>query len=65
MSQSSQSDAFVDLTARLSYKADRKAIVSLLQYLPSIRDADAAREWVVEAGAAVVRPMFSLLFLIA
>ena len=65
MSQSSQSGASVDLAACLSYKADRKAIVSLLQYLPSIRDADAAREWVVEAGAAVVRPMFSLLFLIA
>ena len=65
MSQSSQSGASVDLAARLSYKADRKAIVSLLQYLPSIRDADAAREWVVEAGAAVVCPMFSLLFLIA
>ena len=38
MSQSSQSGASVDLAARLSYKADRKAIVSLLQYLPSIRD---------------------------
>ena len=65
MSQSSQSGASVDLAARLSYKVDRKAIVSLLQYLPSIRDTDAAREWVVEAGAAVVHPMFSLLFLIA
>ena len=65
MSQSSQSGASVDLAARLSYKADRKAIVSLLRYLPSIRDTDAAREWVVEAGVAVVRPMFSLLFLIA
>ena len=59
MSQSSQSDAFVDLAARLSYKADRKAIVSRLEYLPSIQDADAAREWVMEAGAAVVRsPLF-------
>ena len=65
MSQSSQSGASVDLAARLSYKVDRKAIVSLLQYLPSIQDADAACEWVVEAGAAVVHPMFSLLFLIA
>jgi hypothetical protein len=63
MSQSSQSDAFVDLAARLSYKADRKAIVSRLEYLPSIQDADAAREWVMEAGAAVVRSIFSLLFL--
>ena len=65
MSQSSQSGASVDLAARLSYKADRKVIVALLRYLPSIQDADAAHEWVVEAGAAVVRPMFSLLFLVA
>ena len=63
MSQSSQSDAFVDLATRLSYKADRKAIVSRLEYLPSIQDADAAREWIMEAGAAVVRSIFSLLFL--
>ena len=65
MSQSSQSGASVNLAARLSYKVDRKAIVSLLRYLPLIRDVDAAREWVVEAGVAVVRLMFSLLFLIA
>jgi hypothetical protein len=65
MSQSSQSDAFVDLTARLSYKADCKVIVSRLEYLPSIQDADTAREWVVEAGAAMVCSKFSLLFLFA
>ena len=63
MSQSSQSDAFVDLATCLSYKADRKAIVSRLEYLPSIQDADAACEWVMEAGATVVRSIFSLLFL--
>jgi hypothetical protein len=63
MSQSSQSDAFIDLAARLSYKADRKAIVSCLEYLPSIQDMNTAHEWVMEAGAAVVRSIFSLLFL--
>ena len=63
MSQSSQSNAFVDLAVCLSYKADRKAIVSRLEYLPSIQDADTACEWVMEAGAAMVHLTFSLLFL--
>ena len=63
MSQSSQSDAFIDLTAHLSYKADHKAIVSCLEYLPSIQDADAACKWVMEAGVAMVHSTFSLLFL--
>lgn len=63
MLQSSQSDAFVDLAVHLSYKADCKAIVSHLEYLPSIQDADAAREWVMEAGVAMVPSTFSLLFL--
>ena len=63
MSQSSQSNAFVDLAMCLSYKADRKAIVSRLEYLPSIQDADTACEWVMEAEAAMVHLTFSLLFL--
>lgn len=62
MSQSSQSGAPVDLSARLRYVTARQALTSRLDSLSSVQDAVAAQEWVMDAGTAVVHPALLLFF---